>query len=97
MKLKFDAEQQYQLDAIEAVVDLFDGQQTTTGADIFEVSGLGLLQNEEGVKLTPAMKRQLSRICVRFKKEIACRNKQNLKDETSRLRWRPVPVRLTCI
>ena len=30
MKLKFDPNQQYQLDAIDAVVDIFRGQQNTT-------------------------------------------------------------------
>lgn len=49
MKLQFDASQQYQLDAIEAVTDLFDGQQTTSSASLFETSGLGLFQNEQGV------------------------------------------------
>lgn len=49
MKLQFDASQQYQLDAIESVTDLFGGQQTTSGASLFDVSGLGMLQNEEGV------------------------------------------------
>ena len=49
MKLQFDASQQYQLDAIESVVDLFDGQQTTSSAGLFGVSGLGLFQNEQGV------------------------------------------------
>ncbi|MGZ6505416.1 MAG: DEAD/DEAH box helicase family protein, partial [Tumebacillaceae bacterium] len=32
MKIKFDKQQQYQLDAIRAVVDVFDGQPTTDGA-----------------------------------------------------------------
>lgn len=49
MKLQFDASQQYQLDAVESVVDLFDGQQTTSSAGLFGVSGLGLFQNEQGV------------------------------------------------
>lgn len=49
MKLQFDASQQYQLDAVESVVDLFDGQQTTSSAGLFDVSGLGLFQNEQGV------------------------------------------------
>ena len=49
MKLQFDASQQYQLDAIEAVVDLFSGQQNTSSSSLFEASGLGLFQNEQGV------------------------------------------------
>lgn len=49
MKLQFDSSQQYQLDAIESVVDLFDGQQTTSSAGLFGVSSLGLFQNEQGV------------------------------------------------
>ncbi|MHB1590402.1 MAG: restriction endonuclease [Sulfuricella sp.] len=36
MKIKFDSNQAYQLDAINAVVDAFDGQPLTAGA--FEVS-----------------------------------------------------------
>ena len=36
MKFKFDAKQQYQLDAINAVIDLFDGQTLKKGA--FELS-----------------------------------------------------------
>jgi type III restriction enzyme len=49
MKLQFDASQQYQLDAIESVADLFGGQQNTSSASLFEASGLGLFQNEQGV------------------------------------------------
>jgi type III restriction enzyme len=49
MKLQFDAQQQYQLDAVEAVCDLFDGQQTTSSAGLFGVSGLGMFQNEQGM------------------------------------------------
>ena len=32
MKFKFDAKQQYQLDGIQAVVDLFDGQPLNKGS-----------------------------------------------------------------
>ncbi len=49
MKLKFDAEQQFQLDAIESVADLFVGQQTTSGAGLFGESTLGMFQNERGI------------------------------------------------
>ncbi len=49
MKLKFDAEQQYQLDAIESVVDLFEGQQTSSSAGLFSISEVGLFQNEQGI------------------------------------------------
>jgi type III restriction enzyme len=49
MKLQFDANQEYQIKAVESVVDLFDGQQTTSSAGLFGVSGLGLFQNEQGV------------------------------------------------
>lgn len=49
MKLKFDAEQQFQLDAIASVTDLFEGQQTTSSAGLFGVSSLGMFQNEQGM------------------------------------------------
>lgn len=48
MKLKFDAEQQFQLDAIASVTDLFEGQQTTSSSGLFGVSELGMFQNEQG-------------------------------------------------
>ena len=54
MKFKFDANQQYQLDAVQAVVDLFKGQPKNRGA--FEISfsediggGLSLKQEELGL------------------------------------------------
>ncbi len=49
MKLQFDPHQEYQLDAIKSVTDLFDGQQTTGGNDVFSSNGLGLFQNGMGV------------------------------------------------
>lgn len=51
MKLKFDPSLQYQLDAVAAVVDVFDGQPSVQTH--FEVGGggsqTGLLQSEFGV------------------------------------------------
>ncbi|MCF6175414.1 MAG: DEAD/DEAH box helicase family protein [Victivallaceae bacterium] len=54
MKFKFDANQQYQLDAIDAVVDIFDGQQLKQGEleinfqDAFEFVGKSITQTELG-------------------------------------------------
>jgi type III restriction enzyme len=47
MKLHFDANQEYQLEAIQAVVDLFDGQPLNTGDFSFSLE-----QEESGVLLT---------------------------------------------
>ena len=49
MKLQFDASQQYQLDAIKSVVDIFDGQQTTSSSGLFSSTGLGLFQGAQGI------------------------------------------------
>lgn len=43
MKLKFDSNQQYQLNAIDAVLGLFDGQPLNSGAFEFALSDEGLL------------------------------------------------------
>lgn len=46
MKLKFDPNQAYQLEAIEAVVNLFDGQARVAGVPDFEFgTGLGVVSN----------------------------------------------------
>ncbi|MCI5105919.1 MAG: DEAD/DEAH box helicase family protein [Pseudomonadales bacterium] len=49
MKLQFDADQQYQLDAIKAVVDLFDGQpgadQGVSSFDVASHTSLALTEN----------------------------------------------------
>ncbi len=55
MKLKFDAEQQFQIDAVDAIIDLFDGQPLNQGdyEISLQFSGLGLfgsqVQTEMGV------------------------------------------------
>ena len=49
MKIKFDENQQYQLDAINAVVDLFKGQQPASGAFEFSLKNDDLLFSELGL------------------------------------------------
>ena len=46
MKIKFDAGQQYQLDAVNAVVDVFDGQQGGSSLDLSLEVGEGPLGGE---------------------------------------------------
>ena len=63
MKIKFDSNQQYQLDAVNAIVDIFDGQPLATssfeirledtGSQLFSELGLGnqlVLENESVLK-----------------------------------------------
>lgn len=51
MKFKFDANQQYQLDAIGAAVELFKGQKEKSGMfeKNYNIFGLGVHQNELGL------------------------------------------------
>ncbi len=55
MKFKFDAKQPYQIDAIKAVVDLFEGQPLNKGSfelrleDAYEVMGRSQVQTELGL------------------------------------------------
>lgn len=62
MKLQFDSSQDYQLDAVRSVVDLFEGQPLNKGD--FEVSftqvGAGLVQLEDNDQLLTNLKLQLS-------------------------------------
>ncbi|MFA5515720.1 MAG: DEAD/DEAH box helicase family protein, partial [Desulfuromonadales bacterium] len=49
MKLKFDDKQLYQLDAISAVVDLFEGQPLAAGAFEFSLKNIDQLFSELGL------------------------------------------------
>jgi type III restriction enzyme len=49
MKLHFDSNQEYQLDAIKAITDIFEGQPLTGGDFEFSVSSAGALISENGV------------------------------------------------
>src|SRR5690242_3668537 len=49
MELQFSANQQYQLDAIRTVVDLFEGQPQVGGAMTLEDSLFGLTLTEKGL------------------------------------------------
>lgn len=55
MRIKFDENQQYQLDAISAVVDLFEGQPLASGAFEFSLKADGGLFSELGVGNNPAL------------------------------------------
>ncbi|MBN2654575.1 MAG: DEAD/DEAH box helicase family protein [Nitrospirae bacterium] len=49
MKLHFDSNQEYQLEAIKAITDIFEGQPLNGGAFEFSLSGAGSLLTENGV------------------------------------------------
>ncbi|MBW2185670.1 MAG: DEAD/DEAH box helicase family protein [Deltaproteobacteria bacterium] len=49
MKIKFESNQQYQLDAINAVVDLFDGQPLAAGEFEFNLATGGSLFSDKGI------------------------------------------------
>jgi type III restriction enzyme len=46
LKIRFDAEQQYQIDAVDAVVDVFDGQRGGSSLDLSLEVGEGTLVGE---------------------------------------------------
>lgn len=48
MKLHFDSNQEYQLQAIKAVTDIFEGQQLNSGEFEFSVSQPGSIFTENG-------------------------------------------------
>ncbi|MCD4811376.1 DEAD/DEAH box helicase family protein [bacterium] len=49
MKLHFDSNQQYQIDAVKSIIDLFEGQPLSQGDFGFSISESGQLFNENGV------------------------------------------------
>ncbi len=49
MKLHFDSNQEYQLDAIKAITDIFEGQPLSDGDFEFSVSSAGALLSENGL------------------------------------------------
>lgn len=49
MKLHFDSNQEYQIDAIKAIIDIFEGQALQGGDFEFSVSTPGALLSENGL------------------------------------------------
>ncbi|MCI0468539.1 MAG: hypothetical protein L0Y62_00555 [Nitrospirae bacterium] len=49
MKLHFDSNQEYQIDAIRSVTDLFEGQPLSGGDFEFSLTETGVLLSENGV------------------------------------------------
>src|SRR3972149_10360271 len=49
MKLHFDSNQEYQIDAIRAVTDIFEGQPLSGGDFEFSLTATGALLSENGV------------------------------------------------
>ncbi len=49
MKLQFDSSQEYQLEAIKAITDIFEGQPLSVGDFEFSLAGTGTLLSENGV------------------------------------------------
>jgi len=80
MKLHFDSNQEYQLDAIKAITDIFEGQPLSGGDFEFLVSSTGALLSENGLgnRLTLSEEQILENV-----KSIQQRNE--IKDKVSEL------------
>jgi type III restriction enzyme len=80
MKLHFDSNQEYQLDAIKAITDIFEGQPLSGGDFEFAVSSAGVLLSENGLgnRLTLSEEQILENV-----KSIQQRNE--IKDKVSEL------------
>jgi type III restriction enzyme len=80
MKLHFDSNQEYQLDAIKAITDIFEGQPLSGGDFEFSVSSAGALISENGLgnRLTLSEEQILENI-----KSIQQRNE--IKDKVSEM------------
>jgi len=49
MKLHFDSKQEFQLEAIKAIIDIFEGQLLSNGDSEFAISQSGSMLTENGV------------------------------------------------
>ncbi len=83
MKLKFDANQDYQLDAVRSVVDLFDGQPgPESGISATEYDSLGSLRlTEIGVANNPLLTQ------AQWLKNVQAVQRANGLPESERLEW----------
>jgi restriction endonuclease len=90
MKLKFDPSLQYQQDAVNAVVGVFDGQPfAQTGAMAFQSLQIGgLFQTELGMG---------NRLDLPFRKRTTSRRLPRFRAENSQSKWRRAPARRTSI
>jgi len=85
MKLHFDPNHQYQLDAVKSIIDIFEGQPLNQGAFGFSISENGQLFNENGVgnRIVLSEKQILSNL-----QEVQKRNGfKNISEELDRMHF----------
>jgi len=85
LKLHFDPNHQYQLDAVKSIIDIFEGQPLNQGAFGFSISENGQLFNENGVgnRIVLSEKQILSNL-----QEVQKRNGfKNISEELDRMHF----------
>jgi type III restriction enzyme len=94
MKIKFDARQQYQIDAVAAIVDLFDGQPLNKGdfEIVLHTGGIGLFASHVQSELGTANSLVLDDVTL-LKNVLAVQDKNDI-DRVSELRGRNFTVEM---
>jgi len=103
MKLHFDSKQEFQLEAVKAITDIFEGQPLSNKDFEFSISQTGELLSENGFgnKLRFSELTQLTGNIQQVQKnnglKISSEDESSVTGGIFRLKWKPAPGKRTSI